>query len=435
MHKTTLARLVPPWLLSYSGVILGTGFLLNLGYAFVQFTHSLTIPSMREGLDLTYTQAGVMMTVGSALRMVGAMVFGTLASRYGSRAIVGVGTLVTGGGMLLFGYSPNYAVALAAMGVMGFAASAAITPMMGMLSSWFDSQTRGLAAGLAAAGSAVPLLVAGLLVPRLVENDPIDGWRHTWYILGVVVLVIGLAALALLRDRPAEAVTGQPLPRRDGDSRRAWPLAVYRNRVVWWVTGMAFCSGWGVGIFSTYFGAYLAEERANGLDLAGNLLVVIGVLSLVGSVFWGRASDKMGRPVALTLAFAFLAVSYGLFWLAPVTGALVVAAVLIGMTLRANYTICAAAAGDYVPVQFAAAAFGLFSVGAVLGQTISPSVAGAVADATHTLGWAFAMAMVSSLLGVAGGLFLRSGHRLLMPRPVVSKAYDSVDISQGGDDD
>ena len=386
---------------------------MNLGYGFVQFTHSLTLPSMREGLELSYTQAGLLMTVGSAMRMMGAMVFGTLASRYGSRFIVGLGAIVTGGAMISFGFSPNYLVAMISMAAMGFVASAAITPMMGLLSSWFDSDTRGLAAGLAASGSAAPFLAAGLMVPRLVENNPADGWRDVWHLLAAVVLVVGVLAMAFLKDSPEKKKLRQPLSDDVEDGFTRWPLEVYSSRVVWWITGMAFCSGWGVGIFSSYFGAYLADEYSNGLDLAGNLLVLIGALSLLGSVIWGRASDKTGRPISLTLAFCFLAVSYGLFWLIPSVWLLVIASIFAGLTLRANYTICAAAAGEYVPVQFASAAFGLFSVGAVLGQSIAPSIAGAVADATGTLQWAFAMALLSALIGAVGGLVLQKRPELL----------------------
>ncbi|MQF69129.1 MFS transporter [SAR202 cluster bacterium AD-804-J14_MRT_500m] len=413
MRKPHLTRLFPVWVLSYSAVILGVGFLVNLGYGFVQFTHSLTVPSMREGLELSYTQAGLLMTIGSALRMLGAMVFGTLAARYGSRFIIGVGAIVTSVAMILFGFAPNYLVAIVAMVVMGFAASAAITPMMGLISSWFDSETRGLAAGLAAAGSAAPFLVSGLLVPRLVKNDPVDGWRDVWYILAVVVLVVGVLAIILLNDSPLKKNLTRSSVNHEKDGSPRWPLEVYRNRVVWWITGMAFCSGWGVGIFSAYFGAYLADEYSNGLDLAGNLMVVIGALSLLGSVVWGRASDKLGRPTSLTLAFCFLGVSYGLFWLIPSIGVLVIASIFAGLTIRANYTICAAAAGEYVPVRFASAAFGLFSVGAILGQSIAPSVAGAVADATGTLQWAFAMAALSALFGALGGFVLQRRPKLL----------------------
>jgi len=88
-------------------------------------------------------------------------------------------------------------------------------------------------------------------------------------------------------------------------------------------------------------------------------------------------------------------------------GPLVVSSVLMGLTLRAGYTICAAAAGDHVPAHFSAAAFGLMSVGAGLGSALSPVLAGVIADATGTLGWGFAVAVAGAVVGMAGSFLLR----------------------------
>lgn len=83
----------------------------------------------------------------------------------------------------------------------------------------------------------------------------------------------------------------------------------------------------------------------------------------------------------------------------------IIAAILLGITLRAAYTVCAAAAGDYVSVQFSAAAFGLMSIGAGLGSAISPTVGGAIADNLN-MNWTFAVASISSIAGMAGSMVL-----------------------------
>ncbi|MED5405537.1 MAG: MFS transporter, partial [Chloroflexota bacterium] len=64
---------------------------------------------------------------------------------------------------------------------------------------------------------------------------------------------------------------------------------------------------------------------------------------------------------------------------------------------------CAAAAGDYVAVQFSAAAFGLMSVGAGLGSAFSPTVGGAIADHL-SMNWTFAVASFGSAAGMVGAL-------------------------------
>ena len=179
-----LSRLAPDWLFTYTGTILLVALLVNLATSFVQFSHSLTLPSMESSLDLSHTKAGLLITVIAAVRMGSALVAGTLAPRYGSRVIISIGSVGVGGSMLLLGYAQNYTGAVLAVALMGVASGAALTPMMGLLSSWFRVQDRGLAAGLAATGGSVAFIFAGIAVPLFVDADPLDGWRHSWRLSG-----------------------------------------------------------------------------------------------------------------------------------------------------------------------------------------------------------------------------------------------------------
>ncbi len=76
--------------------------------------------------------------------------------------------------MVLLGVSPNYAVAVMAMALMGLTSGAGITPMMGLLAGWFPVRTRGLAAGFASAGGSTAFILSGAIAPfltaRSIEN-------------------------------------------------------------------------------------------------------------------------------------------------------------------------------------------------------------------------------------------------------------------------
>lgn len=415
MKAAKIGRLAPDWLWTYAGVILLVSILVNLATSLASYTPNLTLPAMRDSLRLSYTQVGVLVTGAGVVRMASSLAFGTLAPRYGSRAIIGVATIGTGAAMLFLGAAPAFSVALVAMALVGFASGGALTPMMGSLSPWFHIRVRGLAAGLAATGGSVAFVAAGVVVPWLTDRSPTEGWRHTWYIFGVVVLIVGVLALSFLRDH-SQATSRPPHPAATPPtSLGTWPLVAYRSPAVWLVTALAFCSGWSQGIFSTFFGSYLSQEHGIPLAVVGRLLVLMGLLSLASGVLWGRASDHLGRSPAFLLSFLLQGLAYAMFWLMPALGPLVVSSVLMGLTLRAGYTICAAAAGDYIPPQFSAAAFGLMSVGAGLGSSISPVLAGVIADATGTLGWGFAQAVAGAAVGIAGSFLLRRSHTRQSP--------------------
>jgi len=360
---------------------------------------------MRDDLGISYTKAGLLITVAGAVRMGSAFSAGTLAPRYGSRYMIGIGTIVTGLSMLLLGIAPNFAVALVATAIMGLGSGFSLTPMIGMVAPWFALKNRGMVAGLNAAGGSIAIVVAGLVVPQLVSSNVEAGWRHTWFIFGVLVVVIGLVSLVFLRDRPVDpsrlAASGRPR-----NSRGVWPLAVYKNPLVWMLAYLGFCSGVSTGVFNTFFGSFLNEDQGVSLATTGQLFLLVGILSIVCGILWGNISDRLDRSKAFGLSFLIQGIGLALFWLSPAMAAFILGSILIGLTMRAAFALCAAASGDYVQAQFASAAFALVSVGAGLGSTLSPIMSGAIAD-NFDISLVFALGFGASMFGVFGALFLR----------------------------
>ena len=116
----------------------------------------------------------------------------------------------------------------------------------------------------------------------------------------------------------------------------------------------------------------------------------------------------MSRRWGFLLSFVTLAVGYTVFWVTPAMGGFVASVVLVGLSFRGAYTICAASAGDYVAPVLSAAAFGLMAVGAGLGQAIGALVGGRAADQAG-LEWVFVLATGAAAVGAVAASF--SGAR------------------------
>ena len=287
---------------------------------------------------------------------------------------------------------------------MGIGGGAALTPMMGLLSAWFRMSDRGLAAGLAASGGSIAFIIAGVLVPVLIGANSEDGWRHSWQLFGGIVLIAAVVSLLFVRERPPVPLEAEQLP---GPARSAWPVEAFKSPAVWLIALIAFTSGWAQNLFTTFFGLYLTVENGVSLATFGQLFTLIGVLSIGSGVLWGWMSDKLGRGQAFAYSFVVQGASFVLLALVPGFVPFLIASVLMGVTLRATYTICAASAGDYVPVRFSAAAFALMSTGAGLGSAISPTIGGVVADYI-AMKWVFWMAAGGSVIGTVGAIYLQT---------------------------
>ncbi len=400
-------RFTPDWLFTYTGVMLLVGVAVNWGAGFTQFAHSLTLPSMEVDLGLSHTKAGLVITVANLVRICSTFISGTLAPRYGSRFIIGIGSIGSGGSMIMLGLSHSYMWVLLSAGLMGIGTGMALVPMMGLLVRWFRTSDRGQAAGLASMGGSFAFIFAGVLVPWLVGNDAADGWRHSWFVFGALALGIGVAALILLREpaqsaEPPRTAAGN---RPSSPARGVWPMAAYKSPMIWLATFLAFNTGWSQGVFNAFFGVYLSQENGISLGTVGQLVVLIGVFSTTSGTFWGTLSDRVNRGQAFFYSYVLQAIAFALMALFPGIISFIIAALLIGFTLRAAYTICAACSSDYVAVQFSAAAFGLMSVGAGLGNALSPTVGGLIAD-HFGMAWSFGLAMIGAIVGMGASVVM-----------------------------
>ena len=393
-----MRQVVPAWLRGYGGVIILLATLCNLAAFMTFYAYGLTLPGMREHLGLSHTQEGVLVSAVSVSIAPSGVAIGVLAARWETRYLVGLGGILGSAAMFALGASPSFWTALASGTVAGFGMQMCLTGSISLVPVWFEPAKRGVATGLASMGGGASFIVLGALVPWLTGRNLDEGWRHSWYSLGVIGLITGLLCMAFLRDPPRSATRSSARP-------PLWPGEIYRSRVLWLVAFQAFSSAWSLVLYVSYFGEFMDEQGVS-LTVTGRLWWVMGLLGIGSAIFWGSLSDRLGRRMALVASTAILTVGILVFWLAPVMAGFVASVVLVGSCLRSNFALCAAAMGDYAPRHLMTAALGMTAVGAGLGLSSGAPLGGAIADATGDLEWAFALAAGGSTVGAVTAILL-----------------------------
>lgn len=174
----------------------------SLGLA--RFGYTVVLPSMQSNLELDNTQSGFLATANLIGYLAMAVIGGALASRLGPRVVIAAGLAVAGISMIFTGFTESFLPAVIWRAVTGIGSGASNVPVMGLLSAWFSSKRRGLAAGIGVTGSSIGLIALGTFVPPIIAANETGGWRISWFIFGGLALVLAVAALIILRNRPSD---------------------------------------------------------------------------------------------------------------------------------------------------------------------------------------------------------------------------------------
>ena len=398
----------------YGWIITFLGFLTVLGaHGFGRFAYSLILPPMKEGLNLDYFQMGLIATGNFIGYLTLATVGGLLASRYGSRVVISLSAALMGVTMIWTGFSTCFEHAFIARLLTGLGNGGAYLPAMALPSIWFAFKLRGRATGLVSTGIGVGFTLSGVAVPLILLSYGGEGWRYSWYYLGIALLAIAVVDYILLRNKPedlglqAVGATERSSPRKMDEAGLAlrWGL-VYRNRAVWFVGLVYLMYGFSYIIYVTFFAAYL-QTLGWAREAAISLWFTVGILSILSGFIWGWVSDVLGRKYGMAMAFTFLSLSYLLFAVAPTTLGLYCSAILFGISAWSIPTISVVAASDYVGAELRSAAAGFVTFFFGVGQVIGPAVGGYVIEATQVFSYSFLIATIGSLVGAGGALALR----------------------------
>ena len=358
---------------------------------FGRFSYALLLPLMREGLGLSYAQAGFISGANLFGFLAGALLGGTLAGRMGARAVVGTALALAAAGAGLTAASRAAAAVAGWQFLVGLGAGGAMVPAQNVPIAWFPPRRRGFASGLPSAGIGVGLVVVGLGFPALLpmEVSGLTGCRLAWATIGGTLLVGSAFAFWLLRESPEAA-------RQTGSIREA-----FRARGIWRLCVMYFLFGFSYLSYVAFFGATVVGQRHWEPAAAGNAWAIGGALSISSGLIWGMFSDRMGWRRAISLAFGVQTLSYLAMALVPWDGAVYASVVLWGITAWAIPGLAAAVATEYVGARMVHPAMALVTLVGAAGQMSGPVVTGYAVDLTRSFVPGLVLAATVALLGAA----------------------------------
>ena len=359
---------------------------------FARYAFPLLLPDMRAALNATYGHMGLVVTVNNIGYVITASLGGFISARYGARRVIVACMAIAGLTTIATGLAPSIELALAMQFLTGLAAGGAVIPAVAHVAGSFEPRKRGLATGVIVGGFPLSMLISSLFLPVILRGMGAGAWRYGWMTLGVLVILMGLVNLWILRKRSPGTAPESPAAE---PAKPAVPVnwgLVYKNRIVWLMCVINITIGLAAGIYTTFFVAYLVDQRGLASSQAAQAWGLVGLMGTVSGLIWGYISDRLGRRFGLAACYYCYTAAIFILTFISIPGAEYASGLMGGLAFTGGMAVTVALLGDMVGRRLASAAFGLISLFFNAGQVISPSMAGIIIDSTGS----FAASLIAS---------------------------------------
>ncbi len=365
--------------------------------------------------DLIGTATAVLLGGGAAFSILAQYGSGRLSDRSGRRMpFIIVGTLLDIAALFAFALSPSFLVVVVTFALVQISLNAACGPYQALMPDRVAMSARGRASAIMGlfrlAGTAAGLLAARLFVHQPGPNVTATMFTGGLLKLAVVISVVLLVALAVTMFGISERA--QP-PREQPPSFGDWPA---RSSFIWLIASRAAVN-MGLYLILPFLAFYLrfSQHVAKYLATSVDLLLVMTVCAIVGTVPAGIAGDRMPKKAILYGALVLLAAGATALSVIAAPSKLLALSIVLGLGWGAYYSVDWALACMLLPEGRAGALMAIWNIGASAPQVVAPIVGGLIVDRsaalTHDLGFGyrlvFALVALFVLLGAGGLAFVR----------------------------
>ncbi len=235
-----------------------------------------------------------------AMRPVGALLFGSLAERYGRRPILMVNVVTYSLCELASAAAPDLATLLVLRGIFGVAMGGEWGIGAALALETLPAKNRGFFSGLLQEGYVIGYLLASIVFKCLFDRI---GWRGM-FVLGAAPALLVFYIRRTVEESPAwlaGATSPKPTAREVGAAvLRHLPTFAF---LVLLMTCFNALSHGSQDLYPTF----LQVQHGFDTSTTGTIAIVFNVGALCGGVFFGAVSERIGRRRAIGLA-AFLVI-------------------------------------------------------------------------------------------------------------------------------
>jgi OFA family oxalate/formate antiporter-like MFS transporter len=340
---------------------------------------------------------------------------GWLVDRLGPRWFITAAGVLCGIGWAGMGYATSLPMLYTMYCAAGIGAAFVYSCSIGSALKWFKER-RGLAAGIMAAGFGGGTALFIPVISSLIESR---GYQATFVATGVFQGLVILVVAQFLRHPPAQPVAAAA-PAKAGASqigKRQFttPEMLRTSQFYWMYAAFVLMATGGLLVTAN------AGPIARSWGFSAGVLTLAATLSPLANggsrIFWGWASDKLGREKTMIVTFTAQAVCLAsVVTLGQVSGALFsFTLVLVYFTWGQIYSLFPSASADYFGTQNATSNYAVLYTAKGVASIIGGWFGALLFEQSGTWLTAFYGSAVMALIAAAIAVKLRASS--VAPKP------------------
>jgi predicted MFS family arabinose efflux permease len=366
----------------------------TVGLGIGRFAYSLVLPDMRDTLGWSYSVAGFMNTVNAAGYLAGALAAATLIRRFGLPSAVRWSTLACLLSLALSALSGNFLVLSFARLLVGIGAAVAFVAgaaLAARIAQSYPARADFLLS-LFYAGPGLGIVTSGLVAPFVLRAFGPGSWWIVWWamtLLSAILTVPLLIAPLGVGNGPAAARPARFAIR---------PILIY-------LAGY-FLFGAGYIAYMTFMIAYV-RDAGGGAVAQSAFWCLLGMSAFVTPWVWRRvlAWNSGGLSTTIILGVNALGAALPLFGHSALM--LTISALVFGVSFFAIVGSTTAFVRFNSPPEAWPKGIAAMTIAFGIGQTLGPTVVGAITDAYGSLSYALNASALLLVLGAVAAAFQR----------------------------
>ena len=381
------------------------------------------LPALLKGFpSWSHERVSILPSVLAASAGLSILPIGWLIDRVEARAVMVFGALAAGCSFLIASRADSLAPMVAAYLLLGVGISAGtVLPGSLVLANWFTAR-RGIAMGIANAGSTTGGMVMTLIAGYVIRNR---SWRAAYATLGIPMIVVVVPlVLLMVRSRPPGAVkltVAQAADQLEGFEA----ASALGTRSFWMIVVAQFCFAFAATGTLIHMAAHLEGLGYTSASAALVISLIFGFAAL-GKVIMGFVADRITARMALAANFAIQSIGVATVFALGHAGFAALFVVIYGLTVAAPLMLLPLVIADSMGLKRFGFISGITGLAQTFGATVGPLAAGRIFDATGSYAPAFELIIAVNIVAALATFSCRTYQAECLRRsPVVPAAVSA----------